>query len=85
MLTNTYQWRGYPIIVGSGNKKYVAIVDGKRVPFGDSRYQQYHDKLGHWSSLDHNDPERRKRFRKRFAKSADAVGTAGWFSYHVLW
>ena len=30
------------------------------IHFGDNRYQQYKDKIGIYSHLDHNDKERRK-------------------------
>ena len=44
------------------NTKYVAILpDGKRVNFGDKRYQQYEDRkpLKLYSNLDHHDKEKR--------------------------
>lgn len=47
----------------SKNKKYKAQfkVGGstKTLNFGDKRYEQYHDKIGMYKNLDHNDPERR--------------------------
>ena len=45
-------------------KKYAVYVlkDGKRrlIHFGDARYQQYKDKIGLYSHLDHNDKKRRE-------------------------
>ena len=78
---------------GPGNKKYTAILsDGKRVNFGDKRYQQYHDKIGMYSHLDHNDPKRREAYRARHSKIL-SNGTpaykkkysSSWFSYNYLW
>jgi len=55
--------------VASYPKKYYAILDdnGKiiKVAFGDQNYQQYHDKIGHYSNMDHNDPKRRILYYKR--------------------
>jgi capsid portal protein len=31
------------------HKKYVAVVDGKMVHFGDTRYGQYKDQIGVYS------------------------------------
>jgi hypothetical protein len=75
------------------NKKYNAVLinnDTKnevRVPFGDNRYQQYHDKaLGHYKRLDHHDAERRRLYRLRHKKDLDPNNfTAGNFAYYYLW
>lgn len=71
------------------NKKYDVYEMHDEGPkyllsFGQLPYQQYHDKLGHYSYLDHNDPERRKRYYARHGKDAE-VGTAKWFSSIFLW
>ena len=50
----------------------------------DSRYQQYRDKLGHYRELDHNDPERRKRYYARHGPSDDK-DTAKYWSHKILW
>jgi len=79
-------FKGYPIYVSQRNlKKYYALVNGKKVYFGDIRYQQYHDKMGYYKLLDHKDPKRRNSFWARHYKSRNKVGTSGWFSLHVLW
>ena len=55
------------------NKKYSVYVmkDGKvkKINFGDSRYGQYKDKIGEWSSLDHGDKKRRKAYYDRHGKT----------------
>lgn len=58
---------------GKGKYKYTAIITHKngeeeRVSFGHKDYQQYHDKIGLYSHLDHLDKERRKRYRQRHMK-----------------
>lgn len=49
------------------NKKYMAIVDDKKIHFGDNRFQQYKDRtpLKLYSHLDHNDKKRRMNYFKR--------------------
>ena len=58
-----------PFVSTAKNKKYSVYVmrDGRPrlIHFGDSRYGQYHDKLGHYSILDHDDQERRELYYKR--------------------
>ena len=50
-------------------KKYSVYVlkDGKRrlIHFGDTRYQHFKDRIGHYSHLDHNDKKRRENYYKR--------------------
>lgn len=87
------------VVPKTGNKKYTAILpSGKRVSFGDRRYQHYKDSVpkrlggGKWSRLDHMDTDRRNRYRKRHSKvmSGNKVAknikyTPAWFSWHYLW
>lgn len=87
---------------GTGNKKYkVKIYDGKNkklkktVQFGDKRYEQYKDKtpLGLYSNKDHNDINRRKKYRARASKIKNKEGkltykikySPNFFSYNYLW
>ena len=71
--------------------KYVAIMQNnrtgriKQVPFGDIRYQHFHDRLGYYRRLDHNDPERRMSYRARHDGEQLTPYTAGWFAWNVLW
>lgn len=79
------------LIAQDGKHKYVAILENKyrgttkKVPFGSIAYEQYHDKLGHYSNLDHNDPERRRRFLMRHASNTGYKYSSAWFSKRFLW
>ncbi len=67
------------------NKKYDVFYGGQYiVSFGDKRYQQYKDKLGLYSHLDHMDKKRRDNYYKRFGEFAEE-GTAKYFSHKYLW
>lgn len=79
---------GYPIFLSDRpKKKYFAVVDNKKVYFGGDPkiYEQYHDKIGYYKHLDHNDEERRKRYQQRHQKYHDRVGSASWLSWNLLW
>lgn len=74
------------------HKKYDAILVNKKtqrelkVPFGDTRYEQYKDKaLGLYKHKDHNDPKRRENYRKRHAGEEISKFSSGYFSYKYLW
>jgi len=76
------------------NKKYNAVlVNGKtgrqvKVPFGDSRYQQFKDStgLGLYSHLDHGDKARRAAYRLRHNKDRDPENyTPGNYALKYLW
>lgn len=86
-------------IVPDTRHKYAAVLpDGRKIYFGDRRYQQYRDTVpvelggGQWSHLDHNDLKRRDSYRKR-AGGQKCGGvpcvsiplTPAWFSYNYLW
>jgi hypothetical protein len=70
------------------HKKYSVYVlkDGKRqlVHFGDSRYGQFRDTLGHYAHADHNDPERRRLYYARHGRTRDK-NTAKYWAGKVLW
>ena len=53
--------------------------------FGDSHYQQFNDKIGYYSSLDHMDQKRRIRYRERHKNDDLNHLTPGYFSYYYLW
>ena len=40
------------------HKKYMGVVDGKKIHFGDNRHGQHKDKIGIYSGLDHGDKSR---------------------------
>ena len=67
------------------NKKYDVYKNNKYLlSFGDTRYSQYFDKLGHYSHLNHQDKTRLDRYYKRFGKKAKP-DTARWFAHNYLW
>ena len=75
------------------------MTDGRKVPFGDRRYEHYKDSVpvslggGKWSKKDHLDTSRRRNYRTRHAavklkngkRSIDTKYSPAWFSYHLLW
>jgi hypothetical protein len=80
-----------PFVSTAKNKKYSVYVKSnsggvKLIHFGDNRYEQYYDKIGHYSRLNHLDKERRKRYRIHHAKDyITDKNTPGWWSWHKLW
>lgn len=91
---------GIKFMRGPGNKKYTAIMpDGAKVHFGDTRYEQFEDRVPRalggklWSNKNHLDLERRDLYRRRHAniknkdgkRSIDVLYSPAWFSYHFLW
>ncbi len=79
-----------PFVSKAKNKKYSVYVksdnkSGKKlIHFGDSRYEQFKDKLGHYKRLDHNDPKRKKAYYARHGK-ATSKDTAKYWSHKILW
>jgi hypothetical protein len=70
----------------AAHKKYAAVFsDGRRVNFGDTRYQHYEDRtpLKLYSHLDHHDPKRRANFLSRMGKPSPY--SAKWFAIKYLW
>ncbi len=86
-----------PFVSRRKNKKYSVYVkiDGatRLIHFGDKRMQHFKDKLGHYKSLDHNDPKRRSSYRARASGIRNKSGeltfkdrnTANYWSYNTLW
>lgn len=68
-------------------KKYdVYDTNNKKLfSFGDTRYEQYKDKLGYYSSKDHGDTKRRDSYKKRHAKDNLDRLSPGYMSMHYLW
>lgn len=57
------------------NKKLSVIVDGKKIDFGDNRYQNYFDKSGLLDkSYNHLDNERRRLYLLRAKGIKDKEG-----------
>lgn len=86
--------RHVKFVKGPYPKKYTAILpDGKRVHFGDRRYQHYKDTVPkrqggkRWTHKDHLDPKRRKSYRARHGARDHhkKMHSPAWFSYHFLW
>lgn len=77
-----------PFKSSAKNKKYSVYVmkDGRKrlIHFGDNRYQQYRDKIGHYAHLDHNDKKRRELYYKRHGPSNDKA-SAKYYSHRYLW
>lgn len=79
-------FKGYDIYLSDKYpKKYYALVNNKKIYFGDRRYGQYYDKLGYYYNLNHFDDNRRSKFWQLHNKSVNKIGTPGWFSIHILW
>ena len=79
------KYKGYDIYVSDRpNKKYYAMVKGRKVHFGSRFHQQYKDKMGYYSSMDHKDIRRKNLFYLRHGKNAEE-GTPLWFASKILW
>ena len=86
-----------PFVSKAKGKKYSVYViknGSKRlIHFGDSNMQQFHDKLGHYESLNHNNKERRRRYLARAKGIKDKEGNLTWknknsanyYSVKYLW
>lgn len=64
----------------------------KVIHFGALGYQHYHDRIGLFSELDHNDSKRRANYRARHSGVMSKYGPAykvkyspAWFSFYYLW
>lgn len=82
-----FKW--YP---GTSCKKYKVEIYSdkikvKTVQFGDRRYEQYKDStpLKLYTNLNHNDKDRRRRYKIRHEKDRHVKYTAGWFADRYLW
>ena len=76
-------------------KKYMVVVNGKTIHFGDIKMQQFKDTtgLGLYSHLDHLDETRRKSYlarakgikNKRGELTWKDVNSANYYSVKFLW
>ena len=76
-------------------KKYMVVVNGKTIHFGDSSSQQYKDTtgLGLYTHLNHNDEKRRASYLARAKGIRNKAGELTWknknsanyFSIRWLW
>jgi len=90
IIMPTYYKYGYKFVAPSNteHKKYDVYdvkTDKKIASFGDRRYEHYHDKIGYYSHLNHNDVVRKKLYRIRHAKDIHNMDSAGGFSFKFLW
>ena len=69
----------YSVYVKSDNKSGIKLIS-----FGDKRYEQFKDKLGFYSHLDHNDLKRKDNYYSRHGK-AKSKDTAKYWSHKILW
>lgn len=78
------------------NKKYTAFLRNKKtnrinkIHFGAIKedgipYEQYYDKLKLYSSYNHLDKDRRKRYIERHKKDINKPYSASYFSLFYLW
>ena len=78
-------YKGYEIYVSDKpEKKYLALVNNRRVYFGAYGYEQYKDKFGYYSEWNHLDKNRRDRYYARHSINYPE-GSADWFSKNILW
>ncbi len=78
-----------PFVSKAKNKKYSVYVKGKNdkpklIHFGDSRYEQFKDKLGHYKTKDHGDAKRKKAYYDRHGQTNDK-NSAKYWSHKILW
>lgn len=79
-----------PFPAKDGKHKYSVYVKSetggrKLIHFGAIDYQHFRDRIGHYSSKDHNDPKRRKSYRARHNGEQYDKDKAGWWAWHKLW
>jgi hypothetical protein len=82
-----YKRDGYAFMTPSKRrfKKYDAYRDGQYIAsFGDVRYGQFRDKIGHYSGQDHNDLSRQKAYFNRHGLKA-VFESPKWFAHKYLW
>lgn len=79
------QFSGFDIYLSDRpEKKYYTIVGNKKVYFGSSRHQHFYDRIGYYTSLNHNDVIRRRRYYERH-KINYPRGSPDWLSKTFLW
>lgn len=68
------------------HKKYDVFTKDRKyiTSFGDERYGQFKDRIGHYTHLNHNDKSRRELYYKRHGKEAKK-NSAKYFSHKYLW
>ena len=75
-----------PIKSNRKNKKYMVLTKKGIIHFGDKRYQQFKDKIGLYSHLDHNDKKRKELYYKRHGeKNLKDKTRPKYWSHLILW
>lgn len=64
-------------VFSKATEKYIAS-------FGDNRYAQYRDKIGHYRQKDHNDKKRRAAYYNRHGHMSVHLSPK-YFSHKYLW
>ena len=78
-------FRGYLIYLSKRkDKKYFALVNGKRVYFGAKGMSQYYDKIGYYDEYNNYSNKRKRLYYLRHSKNYPE-GSADWFSKQLLW
>ena len=68
--------------------KYSVLTDRGIIHFGNRNYQHYHDKIGYWSKLNHEDKKRRANYLARSEKikaKGKYTYSANYWSRLILW
>ena len=95
-MTNYYSIKDYKLLgfelSNRQHKKYMSVLQNKKnnkyiyIHFGDNRYQQYHDKIGDYKDLNHNDKQRRLNYHQRHQHFIrKGYYSPGYFSMKYLW
>lgn len=78
------KYKGIPIYVSDKpNKKYYALVDNKKVYFGERGYQHYYDIMKYYSKDNHLNKKRRDLYYKRHGLAKKY--SPKYFSHKILW
>ena len=68
------------------NKKYMVLTKNGIIHFGDNRYQQFRDRIGLYSNLNHNDDKRKENYYKRHGdRNTKNKETAKYWTHKILW
>ena len=77
---------GFPIFISDRNDtKYFAIVDNKKVYFGDINNDQYYDIYENYPQLNNYSMQERDRFYLTFGDQVKKRKSSLWFTSHVLY
>ena len=72
--------------MGIGVLKDNEFVKRYLLSFGSKQHEHFNDKIGYYKNLNHNDKERRKRYRARHKNdNIDDPNYAGFWSWNYLW